>query len=102
MVVTPKIRTTRSSFKLRVGDVYQFSGSVTPALPGARVRLLTDRGGSSRPVSVQGSVELRDGRTWTSRRFGTPKAETYHLRAYLPGTRDHAEAWSRIVTVRIR
>jgi hypothetical protein len=51
---------------------------------------------------MQGSVKLRDGRTWTSRRFGTPKAETYHLRAHLPRTRAHAEAWSRVVTVTIR
>ena len=102
VVVTPKIATTRSGFELRVGDVYRFSGSVTPALPGEGVGLFTDRGGSWRPVSLQGSVKLRDGRTWTSRGFGTPKAETYHLRAHLPRTLAHAEAWSRTVTVTIR
>jgi len=102
VVVTPKIGTMRSRFELRVGDVYRFSGSITPTLPGARVGLFTDRGGSWRPVSMQGSVKLRDGRTWTSRRFGAPKAETYHLRAHLPRTRAHAEAWSRMVTVTIR
>jgi photosystem II stability/assembly factor-like uncharacterized protein len=102
VTVVPKIGTTRSVFTLRVGDVYRFSGSVTPALPGEGVGLYTDRGGSWRPVSMQGSVKLRDGRAWTSRRFGTPKAETYHLRARLPGTRTHGEAWSRAVTVTIR
>ena len=102
VVVTPKIGTTRSRYKLRVGDVYRFSGSVTPKLPGEGVGLFTDRGGSWRPVSVQGSVKLRHGRAWTSRRFGTPKAESYHLRAHLPATRTHGEAWSRIVTVTIR
>ena len=102
VVVTPKIGTTRSRLKLRVGDVYRVSGSVTPALPGERVGLLTDRGGSWRPVSVQGSVKLQGGRTWTSRRFGAPKAETYHLRAHLPATRTHGESWGRIVTITIR
>lgn len=101
VIVTPKI-TTRSGLRLRVGDVYRLSGSVTPTLAGEAVGLLTDRGGRWRPVSLQGSVRLRNGRTWTSRRFGTPKAETYHMRAHLPATRTHGEAWSRVVTVTIR
>ena len=87
---------------LRRGAVFRFSGSVTPKLSGERVELFTDRGGSWRPVSLQRSVALRKGRSWTSRAFGTPKAETYHLRAHLRRTRQHAEAWSRIVTVKIR
>ncbi|MCX6374025.1 MAG: YCF48-related protein [Actinobacteria bacterium] len=102
VVVVPKLGTTRSRLELRVGDVYRFSGSVTPKLAGETVGLLTDRGGSWRPVSLQGSVKLKDGRTWSSRPFGTPKAETYRLRAHLPGTRAHAEAWSRTLTVTIR
>ena len=102
VVVTPKIATARSSFKLRRGDVYRLSGSVTPTLPGEMVGLFTDRGGSWRPVSLQGSVKLQNGHTWTSRQFGTPKAETYRLRAHLPATRVHGEAWSRVVTVSIR
>ena len=101
VIVTPKISTTRSGFKLRVGDVFRFSGFVTPTLPGATVVLYTDRGGKWRRVS-QGSVKLPDGHTWRSRRFGTPKAETYHLRAHLPATLTHGEAWSRVVTVAIR
>ena len=102
VTVVPRIGTTRSRLELRVGDVYRFSGSVTPTLPGEGVGLFTDRGGGWRPVSMQGSVKLRDGRAWTSRRFGTPKAETYRLRAHLPQTNAHAEAWSRAVTVVIR
>ena len=101
VVVKPKITTKRSRYTLRVGSVYVFSGSVQPGLPGERVRLYTDRGGRWRLVS-QGSIRLRNGRAWTSRSFGTPKAETYHLRAYLPATATHGEAWSRVVTVRIR
>jgi photosystem II stability/assembly factor-like uncharacterized protein len=102
VTVVPKIGTTRPRLQLHVGDVYRFSGSVTPTLPGEGVGLFTDRGGSWRPVSVQDSVKLQDGRTWTSRPFGTPKAETYRLRAHLSRTRAHAEAWSRTVTVVIR
>ena len=102
VVVTPKVATTRSRYDLRRGAVFQFSGSVTPRLSGERVELYTDRGGGWRPVSLQQSVALRDGRTWTSRPFGTPKAETYHLRARVAATKAHAAAWSRVVTVSIR
>ena len=102
LVVAPKITTTRARLSLRVGAVFQFSGSVAPALPGEKVRLFTDRGGSWRPISQQSSVSLRSGRAWRSRSFGTPKAETYHLRAYVPATSTHGEAWSRVVTVTVR
>jgi len=101
VVVEPRVTTARSRYDLRVGAVFRFSGSVAPRLRRESVELFTDRGGSWRPVSLQHSVALHDGRTWTSRKFGTPKAETYHLRAHLPGTRVHAESWSRIVTVAI-
>jgi photosystem II stability/assembly factor-like uncharacterized protein len=102
IVVDPKITTTRSRFALHVGDVFRFSGSVTPALPGERVDLFTDRGGTWRRVSRQGYATLRGGRTWTSRRFGTPKAETYHMRAHLGATSIHGEAWGPKITVTIR
>ena len=102
VVVAPRVITARSRYALRVGAVFRFSGSVAPVLPGERVGLFTDRGGSWRPVSLQHSVALQGGRSWTSRLFGTPKAETYHLRAHLPATSTHGEAWSRIVTVAIR
>jgi Photosynthesis system II assembly factor YCF48 len=102
VVVVPKVGTARSRYDLRVGAVFRFTGSVTPRLRGERVELFTDRGGSWRPVSLQRSVALQDGRTWTSRAFGTPRAETYHLRAHLRRTKLHAEAWSRIVTVTVR
>jgi len=102
VVVTPKIRTSRSRLALRVGTPYRISGSVTPSLPGEALGLFTDRGGSWRPVSMQGAIKLREGRSWTSRLFGTPKAETYRLRAHLARTSAHAEAWSPAVTVTIR
>ena len=102
VVAVPKVSTARSRYDLRRGAVFRFSGSVTPKLSGERVELFTDRGGRWRPVSLQRSVALQKGRSWTSRAFGTPKRETYHLRAHLPRTRQHAEAWSRTVTVKIR
>ncbi len=102
VIAVPRITTARLRYDLRRGAVFRFSGSVAPQLRGERVELLTDRGGGWRPVSLQRSVALRNGRTWMSRKFGTPNAETYRLRAHLPRTRTHAEAWSRIVTVTIR
>ncbi len=102
LVVAPKVKTTRSRYDLRVGSVYRFSGSVTPRLNGERVELYTDRGGSWRPISRQRSVKLLKGRTWKSRLFGTPKAETYRLRARIRSTSKHGGAWSRTVTVSIR
>ena len=102
VAVVPKVTTARASYTVRRGGVFRFSGTVSPRLRGERVELYTDRGGSWRPVSLQRTVALADGRTWQSRQFGTPIAETYHLRAHLPRTRTHAEAWSRIVTVTIR
>ena len=102
VVVVPLITAARSRYDLRVGDVYRFSGAVAPRLPGERVQLFTNRGGSWRSVSAQSSVTLTDGRAWASRPFGTPVAETYRLRAHLAATRAHPEAWSRVVTVTIR
>jgi len=100
--VAPRLTPAHARYVVREGSVYRFSGTVNPAWPGERVELLTDRGGGWRPVSLQPSVALRHGRTWTSRPFGTPRAETYHLRVHLTATRRHAEAWSRIVTVVVR
>lgn len=101
VTVVPRMTTSKARYDLHRGQVFRFSGSVSPQLSGERVELYTDRGGRWRPVSLQPSVKLRSGRTWTSRLFGTPKAETYHLRAHLKSTSRHAEAWSRVVTVSI-
>jgi hypothetical protein len=102
VAVAPRITTAKKRYDLRRGAVFRFSGTVAPRLRGEKVELYTDRGGSWRPVSLQRTVSLVDGRTWQSRRFGTPVAETYRLRAHLPRTNAHAESWSRIVTVTIR
>ncbi len=102
LVVAPKVKTARSRYTLRVGSVFRFSGTVTPRLNGERVYLYTDRGGKWRPISLQRSVKLQKGRAWKSRLFGTPRAETYHLRARIKSTSKHGGAWSRTVTVSIR
>jgi photosystem II stability/assembly factor-like uncharacterized protein len=102
IAVAPRIRTARSRYSLRTGTVFRFSGTVAPSMRGERIQLLTDRGGGWRPVSGQSKVRLRNGRSWSSRSFGTPVAETYRLRAYLPATSKHAAAYSRIVKVTIR
>ena len=102
IVAVPRITTARSRYDLRAGDVFRFSGTVAPVLRGERVELLTDRGGGWRPVSGSAKVKLRQGHAWTSRAFGTPKAETYRLRAHIAATAKHGEAWSRSVTVTIR
>lgn len=102
VTVTPRITTTKGTLRLRVGQVYRVSGAVIPTLRGEKVYLYTDRGGSWRRVSAQSAITLRDGRTWASRSFGTPRAETYHLQARLLSTRKHGAARSRVVTVTIR
>jgi photosystem II stability/assembly factor-like uncharacterized protein len=102
LVVAPRLTPKRLRYELHVGGVYRFSGSVYPRLSGERVGLYTDRGGRWRPVTGQESVSLRDGRLWTSRSFGSPKAETYHLKAHIAKTARHGAAWSRVVTVVIR
>ncbi len=102
VMVQPKVYTTRSSLTLRVGDVYRLSGSVSPTLSGESVRLYTDRNSDGWRLVTNGTAKLQNGRTWTSRRFGTPKAETYRVKAYLPSTKRHGSAWSRVVTVTIR
>jgi photosystem II stability/assembly factor-like uncharacterized protein len=102
VTAVPKVKVTRTRYSLRKGAVFRFTGSVSPQLKGERVELLTDRGGRWRPVSLQRTVTLQAGRVWESRKFGTPKAETYHLRARLAKTSRHAEALSPVVTVSIR
>ncbi|NLE22620.1 MAG: hypothetical protein GX624_07570 [Actinobacteria bacterium] len=102
VTVSPRIKTAKASYTVRRGTVFRFSGSVSPQLRGERVQLLTDRGGKWRPVSGQSWVRLQNGRRWTSRAFGTPVAETYRLRAYLPATSKHGASYSRIVKVTVR
>lgn len=102
VVVDPRLTPDKLTYDLRRGRIYRFTGRVFPALPGERVQLYTDRGGGWHRIDLGGVVKLRDGVRWVSRRFGTPKAETYHLKARMTATRRHGEAWSPVVTVRIR
>jgi photosystem II stability/assembly factor-like uncharacterized protein len=100
--VSPRLTPARLHYVLRKGAVYRFSGRVSPALPGERVQLFTDRGGSWRPVARDRSVRVSTRGSWTSRQFGTPKSERYRLRAFVRRTSKHGEAWSAAVTVTIR
>ncbi len=100
--VRPRLTPARLRYALTKGAVYRFAGRVTPALSGERVQLLTDRGGSWRPVAGNATVPVGAGGSWISRPLGTPQAETYHLRAHVPRTSRHGEAWSPVVTVVVR
>jgi hypothetical protein len=100
--VRPRLTPARLHYTLAKGTVYRFGGRVTPVLSGERVQLYTDRGGSWRPVAGNATVPVGAGGSWTSRRLGTPLAETYHLRAHVPRTSRHGEAWSPVVTVVVR
>ncbi|HZL65252.1 MAG TPA: YCF48-related protein [Thermoleophilia bacterium] len=102
VTVHPKLIADTRRIVLGKGAIYRFRGSMMPALGGARVGLFTDRGGKWRSIAGNRSVRVSSRGTWTSRQFGTPKAETYHLRAFIAGTRIHGEAWSPIATVVVR
>lgn len=102
--VTVKPRLTPEKLRIAVsrGAAYRFKGKVYPALRGEKVRLYTDRGGKWHQIGIGGVVKLRDGVRWTSRLFGTPVRETYHLRARIDATTRHGASWSPIVTVVVR
>jgi hypothetical protein len=102
VTVRPKLIADSRRLVLGKGAVYRFRGRVTPLLGGERVKLFTDRGGKWRSIAGNRSVRVSSRGAWTSREFGTPKAETYHLRAFIAGTRIHGEAWSPTVTVVVR
>ena len=100
--VRPKLTPERLTYRLSRGTAYRFRGTVYPRLAGEQMQLYTDRGGGWHRIDIGGTVRLSKGGTWTSRLFGTPVRETYHLRARVKATARHAEAWSPVVTVTIR
>ena len=100
--VRPKVTPNHLSYSLRRGAVYRFGGKVYPSLSGESVQLYTDRGGGWHKIDIGGTAKLSSSGTWTSRRFGTPIRETYHLKAHVKATTRHAEAWSAVATVTIR
>lgn len=101
VTVRPLIAVKTLRLRVRLGATYKISGSVRPALRGRSVEVYTDRGGRWHRIAIGGFVKLRNGLTFTSRAFGTPKVETYHLRAYLRADRFHAASWSATMTVTV-
>ena len=102
VIVRPRLKPDVSRIVVSRGQTYRFRGAVYPTLLDERVRLYTDRGGKWHQISLGGVVKLRDGTRWASRLFGTPKRETYHLRARVDATVRHGASWSLAVTVVVR
>jgi photosystem II stability/assembly factor-like uncharacterized protein len=102
VTVRPKLTPDKLRIAVSRRAAYRFKGKVFPTLRGEKVRLYTDRGGKWHQIQIGGVVKLRDGTRWTSRLFGTPKRETYHLRARIESTKRHGSSWSAIVTVVVR
>lgn len=100
--VAPKLTPGRGTLNLALGAIYRFSGKVQPILPREPVQLWTDRGGAWHRIGLGGSVLVSSSGVWTSRRFGTPIAETYHLQARIAATARHAAGRSPVVTVTVR
>lgn len=102
VTVAPRLTPDALRITVRRGTTYRFKGTVYPALRGEKVRLYTDRGGGWHQIELGGVVKLADGTRWTSRAFGTPIRETYHLRARIDATSRHAMARSPVVTVVVK
>ena len=97
--VRPKLTPDDLSLHLLKHTVYRFTGTAFPALRGERVTLWTDRGGAWHLITLGSGVQLSAAGRWSSRRFGTPLRETYHLQARIAATARHAGARSPVVTV---
>lgn len=102
VIVRPKLKPDALRIVVTRGRTYRFKGSVYPALRNEKVRLYTDRGGKWRRFDLGGVVSLRNGTRWASRPLGTPKRETYHLKARVFATSKHGAAWSPVVTVVVK
>ena len=100
--VRPEITVDRRSLALRKGAVYRLTGQVFPAEPGARVTIWTDRGGPWHKLTLGGTVSLAHGSTFATRRFGTPKRESYELQVRIAADADHLSSASARVTVTVR
>lgn len=106
--VRHKVAVSATSYRLRLHAVYRVKGSVAPVAPaGSYVEVWTDRAGNHRlgawhRISLGGVVRLAQGRTFTTRAFGTPVRETYHLKIRKPADSQHLEGWSARITVTVR
>ena len=74
---------------------------------GGVVEVWTDRAGNRKlgpwhRISQGGYVNLVNGTTFTTRRFGTPVRETYHLKILMRADSQHLSGWSPRITVTVR
>jgi photosystem II stability/assembly factor-like uncharacterized protein len=106
--VRHRVSVTTLSYRVRLHAVYRITGSVAPtAPPGRSVEVWTDRAANHKlgpwhRVSLGGLVSLVQGRTFTTRAFGTPVRETYHLKIRMAGDAQHLVGWSARITVTVR
>ena len=100
--VRPALTPNHRTYDLTRSTVYRFGGTVYPKLAGEELDLYTDRGGSWHKIDIGGTVTISQSGTWTSRAFGTPVRETYHLKAHIRATIRHSQSWTPVVTVTIR
>jgi photosystem II stability/assembly factor-like uncharacterized protein len=105
--VRHKVRASSTSVKLARASSYRVSGSVSPQKVGGVVEVWTDRAGNNRlgswhRIPVGGYVDLVNGTTFTTRRFGAPVRETYHLKILMRADSRHLGGWSPRITVTVR
>ena len=105
--VRHRVRVSSTSIKLARGSVYRVSGSVSPRKVGGAVEVWTDRAGNRKlgpwhRISQGAYVALVNGTTFTTRRFGTPVRETYHLKVLMRADAQHLGGWSPRITVTVR
>jgi len=100
--VRPEVTVARRSLTLRKGAVYRLTGQVFPAQSGQKVQIWTNRGGAWHRLKLGGTVSLVGGSTFTTRRFGTPKRETYKLQVRMAAGAGSLAGASALVKVTVR
>jgi hypothetical protein len=105
--VRHKVRVSTTSIRLARASTYRVSGSVAPRKVGGGVEVWTDRAGNNKlgswhRITVGGYVNLVNGTSFTTRSFGTPVRETYHLKIRMAGDSQHLQGWSPRITVTVR
>jgi len=100
--VRSRISVARTTFGLSRGATYRVTGTVYPAQAGRSVTIWTTRGGAWHQVASGGVVALVHGTTFTTRLFGTPLRETYHLQVRLGASSSRLAAVSPLIKVTVR
>jgi photosystem II stability/assembly factor-like uncharacterized protein len=100
--VRPRIALQRWTFNISKGDIYRVTGRVLPPHPGGQVQVWTDRGGKWHKIALGGDLRLAGGTSFSTRLFGTPIRESYHLQIRMDADAGHLAGRSRIVQVTIR